>query len=85
VVLYAATGGSQPPLSRQRAVVRVRRGGPAGRVGVEKIAIAMELHRRRLVGHVLRRVCPGGSGRDAGRDYAVEFESIENPETLHDT
>jgi hypothetical protein len=84
-VLYAATGGAQPPLSRQRAAVRVRRGGPAGPVvGIEKIAIGNGNYTGDASwGMLCVAFAPGEVPLTPGENYAVEFESLENYETLH--
>ena len=56
--MYAAVSGAQPPLARQRAIVRVRRGGPHGPVvGVEKVAIGNGLYNLdRISGPLLDRI-----------------------------
>lgn len=84
-VLYAAVGGAQPPLSRQRAVVRVRRGGPEGPVvGVEKIAIGNGNYTGDASwGCFGVAYAPGEVPLTPHETYAIEFESIENYETLH--
>ncbi|MBN2506183.1 MAG: hypothetical protein JXQ71_05765 [Verrucomicrobia bacterium] len=84
VVLYAATGGTQPPLNRQRATVRVRRGGPGGHVvGIEKIAIGNGNYTGDASWGVLCcAFAPGEVPLTPGDTYAVEFESLENHETL---
>jgi hypothetical protein len=85
VALLAAVGGAQPPLSRQRVVVRVRRDGPEGPVvGAEKIAIGNGNYTGDaswgMFGAAYAR---GEVPLTPGRTYALEFESIENYETLH--
>ncbi|MCX8156435.1 MAG: carboxypeptidase-like regulatory domain-containing protein [Verrucomicrobiae bacterium] len=85
VLLHAAVGGAQPPLSRQRVVVRVRQGGPEGPVvGVEKIAIGNGNYTGDaswgMFGAAYAR---GEVPLTPGATYALEFESIENYETLH--
>jgi hypothetical protein len=84
-LLYAAVGGAQPPLSRQRAVVRVRRGGPDGPVaGVEKIAIGNGNYTGDASwGCFGVAYAPGEVLLTPGETYGVEFESVENYETLH--
>jgi hypothetical protein len=84
-VLYAAVGGAQPPLSRQRAMVRVRRCGPDGPVvGAQKIAIGNGNYTGDaswgMFGAAYAR---GEVALTPGETYALEFESIENYETLH--
>jgi hypothetical protein len=78
-------GGAQPPLSRQRAAVRVRRGGPAGPVvGIEKIAIGNGNYTGDASwGTFGAAFAPGEVPLEPGETYAVEFESIETVETLH--
>ncbi|MHB1035333.1 MAG: hypothetical protein ACYC35_11300 [Pirellulales bacterium] len=85
VILYAATSGVQPPLSRQRVAVRVRRGGCDGPVvGVEKIAVGNGLYTGDASwGAFGVAFAPGEVLLEPGQTYAVEFESIENLETLH--
>lgn len=85
VVLYAAVGGAQPPLSRQRVAVRLRRGGPDGTlVGIQKIAIGNGNYTGDASwGTFGAAFSPGEAPVMAGETYAVEFESIENYETLH--
>ncbi len=83
-VLYAAVGGSQPPLSRQRAAVRVRRGGPGGPVvGIEKIAIGNGNYTGDASwGAFGAAFAPGEVPLTPGETYALEFESLETRETL---
>jgi hypothetical protein len=84
VVLYAAVGGTQPPLDRQHVAIRIRRGGPAGdAVGAEKVAIGNGIY----TGDASWGVFGAAFARDevplvAGTTYAVEFETLETPETL---
>jgi hypothetical protein len=85
VVLYAAVGGAQPPLSRQRVLVRVRHGGPAGPLcGIEKIAIGNGNYTGDASwGAFGAAFAPGEVPLTPGEAYSVEFESLENFETLH--
>jgi hypothetical protein len=85
VILYAAVSGAQPPLSRQRVVVRIRRGGPKGpQVGIEKIAVGNGNYTGDASWGVFGAVfAPGEVPLEPGTTYAVEFESIENYATLH--
>ena len=85
VVLYAAVGGTQPPLSRQRVAVCVRRGGPGGpTVGLEKIAIGNGNYTGDASWGVFCAAFASGEvPLVPGETYAVEFTSIENYETLH--
>ena len=85
VILYAATSGVQPGLPRQRVAVRVREGGPKGRaVGVEKIAIGAGNYTGDASWGVFGvAYAPGEVPLVPGGTYVVEFESIENLETLH--
>ncbi len=84
-LLYAAVGGAQPPLSRQRCAVRVRRGGPGGAVvGLEKTAIGNGNYTGDASWGVFGvAFAPGEAPLTPGETYAIEFESIENHETLH--
>ena len=85
VILYAAVSGKQPELARQRAAVRVRRGGPDGPVvGVEKIAIGNGNYTGDASWGVFGAAfSPGEVPLEPGATYAVEIESIETHETLH--
>lgn len=84
VGFYAATGGSQPGIQRQRLAVRVRQGGPDGpQVGIEKIAIGNGIHTGDASWGVFGAVfAPGEVLLEPGKTYALEFESIENHESL---
>jgi hypothetical protein len=84
VVVYAAVGGTQPPLSRQRVAIRVRRGGPAGPVvGVEKVAIGNGNYTGDASWGTFGTVlAPGEVPLVPGSTYAVEIETLETPETL---
>jgi hypothetical protein len=85
VILYAATSGVQPSLMKQRAKVSVRRGGPGGKiVGTEKIAIGNGNYTGDASWGVFGvSFAPGEVPLEPGRKYAIEFESIENYDTLH--
>lgn len=83
-VLYAAVGGAQPPLSRQRVAVRVRHGGPDGPiVGVSKLAAGQGNYTGDASwGLFAVAFAPGEVVLSPGETYALEFESIETEETL---
>lgn len=85
VILYAATGGAQPSLMRQRVAVRIRKGGPEGpAVGVEKIAIGNGNYTGDASWGVFGAAfAPGEVELEPGELYTAEFESIENYYTLH--
>lgn len=85
VILYAATGGTQPSLMRQRVAIRIRKGGTDGPiVGVEKIAIGNGNYTGDASWGVFGAAfAPGEVELTRGELYAVEFESIENFYTLH--
>lgn len=85
VVLYAATGGSQPGIQRQRVRFRVREGGPDGPpVGIEKIGIGTGIYTGDAAWGTFGAVfSPGEVNLVPGRTYAIEAESIENYESLH--
>ncbi len=85
VVLYAATGGAQPSLMRQRVAVRIRKGGHDGPVvGVEKIAIGNGNYTGDASWGLFGvAFAPGEVDLIPGETYAAEFESIENDYTLH--
>ena len=85
VILYAATSGVQPSIMKQRVRVGIRENGPGGKiVGIEKIAIGNGNYTGDASWGVFG-VCfaPGEVGLEPGKTYAVEFESIENYDTLH--
>lgn len=84
-ILYAAVGGTQPPLSRQRVLVRVREGGPDGpAVGAEKIAVGCGNYTGDASWGVFGvAFAPLEVPLAPGRRYALEFESLETFETLH--
>ena len=84
-IMYAAVSGAQPPLTRQRVVVRVRKGGPDGEVvGAEKIAIGNGNYTGDASwGMFGVTYSPGEVPLEPGQLYALEFESIETYETLH--
>lgn len=85
VVCYAAVSGAQPPLSRQRVMVRVREGGPDGQqVGIQKIAIGNGNYTGDASWGSFGAVfAPGEVALIPGKTYAIEMESIENYQTLH--
>lgn len=85
VVTYAAFGGAQPGIPRQRVAVRVREGGPDGpQVGIEKIAIGNGIHTGDASWGTFGVVfAPGEVPLVPGKTYAIEMESIENYESLH--
>ncbi|MGQ9588815.1 MAG: hypothetical protein ACUVYA_00820 [Planctomycetota bacterium] len=84
-ILYAAVGGTQPPLSRQRLLVRVREGGPDGpAVGAAKIAVGCGNYTGDASWGVFGAAfAPLEVPLSPGRRYAIEFESLETFETLH--
>lgn len=85
VILFAATSGVQPPLSRQRVRVRIRQGGPAGPVvGIEKIGVGNGNYTGDASWGTLGvAFAPGEVPLTPGETYAIEFESIESYQTLH--
>ncbi len=85
VIIYAATSGAQPSMNRQRLKVRLRKGGPDGAVvGIEKIAIGNGNYTGDASwGMFGVSFAPGEVPLVPGERYAVEFESIENYNTLH--
>lgn len=85
VVCYAAVSGAQPPLARQRVMVRVRKGGPNGeQVGSERVAIGNGNYTGDASWGVFGTVfAPGEVPLVPGETYAIEMESLENYETLH--
>ena len=84
-VMYIATSGIQPGISRQRVAVRVREGGPDGKVvGVEKIGIGNGIFTGDAAWGTFGVVySPGEVPLEPGKTYAIEMESIENYESLH--
>ncbi len=85
VILYAAVSGAHPPLERQRACVRVRRGGPHGpAIGLEKIASGNgNWTGDASWGMFGAAYAPGEVPLVPGERYAIEFQSIESRATLH--
>jgi hypothetical protein len=85
VILLAATSGVQPSIMKQRVRVSVRQGGPGGEiVGTEKIAIGSGNYTGDASWGVFGvSFAPGEVPLEPGKTYAVEFESIENYDTLH--
>ena len=85
VILFAATSGVQPSIMKQRVRVSVRQGGPGGEiVGTEKIAIGNGNYTGDASWGVFGvSFAPGEVPIEPGKTYAVEFESIENYDTLH--
>jgi hypothetical protein len=84
-IMYSALGTAEPPLSRQRCKVRVRRGSPEGPVvGIEKIAVGNGNYTGDASWGIFCAVyAPGEVPLQPGETYAIEFETIENWETLH--
>ncbi|MBN2476652.1 MAG: hypothetical protein JXB62_18725 [Pirellulales bacterium] len=84
VILYAATGGTQPPMTRQRVAVRVRQGGPDGPVvGVEKIAFGNGFYTGDASWGTFGVAFARGEVPLApGQTYAIEWQSLETPATL---
>lgn len=84
VVLYAAVAGTQPPIYRQRVRVTVREGGPKGQaVGVSKIATGSGNYTGDASwGMFGVAFAPGEVPVEAGKSYAVEWESIETEDTI---
>ena len=85
VQIYAAVSGAQPSMNRQRVMVRVREGGPSGKlVGRERLAIGNGLYTGDASWGSFGTVFnPGDVPLVPGQTYAIEWESIENYETLH--
>ncbi len=83
-MMYAAVDGTQPPLAKQRCIVRVRKGGPSGPiVGTPKIAIGNGNYTGDASwGMFGLAFAPGEVPLTPGETYAIEFETIENTETL---
>ncbi len=84
VVLYAAVGGAQPPLSRQRVLVRVRQGGAEGVVvGNPRLAIGNGNYTGDASwGTFGVAYAPGEVPLTPGETYAIEFESYETVQTV---
>lgn len=85
VTVYSAMSGVQPGISRQRVAVRVREGGPDGKVvGVEKIAIGQgNFTGDASWGAYVVAFSPGEVPLEPGKTYAIEIETIENFESLN--
>jgi hypothetical protein len=86
VLLSAAVGTAHPPLSRTRLRVRVREGGPNGPVvGVEKIAVGCGNYTGDASwGWFCAVYSPGEVPLKPGKTYAIEWETMETPQSLHD-
>lgn len=86
VILYAAWSGTQPSLRRQRVALRVRERTPTGPlVGIEKIGIGNGIHTGDASwGAVGVAFAPGEVPLEPGETYALEFETIETPESIGD-
>ncbi len=85
VQVYAAVSGAQPPIYRQRLLVRVREQGPAGKqVGRDRVAIGNGNYTGDASWGLFGTVfSPGEIPLTPGQTYAIEWESLENFETLH--
>jgi hypothetical protein len=85
VVCYAAVSGAQPPLARQRVMVRVRKGLPnSGELLHERVAIGNGNYTGDASWGVFGTVfAPGEVKLTPGETYTIEMESLENYETLH--
>ncbi|MDX1964713.1 MAG: hypothetical protein SFX18_16305 [Pirellulales bacterium] len=84
VQLYAAVSGAQPPLSRQRVIVRIRESAPDGKiVGVERVAIGNGNYTGDASWGVFGTVySPGEVPLVPGKKYVIEWESLESGHTL---
>jgi hypothetical protein len=84
-VVYCAVSGAQPPLSRQRARMIVRKDGPDGAVvGVAKLAVGVgDYTGDASWGAFGAAWAPGDTPLVPGETYALDIESIENFDTLH--
>ncbi len=84
VILYAAASGVQPTMNRQRVLVRVREGGPGGPVvGVVKAATGNATYTGDASwGTFGTAYSPGEVPLTPGKTYAIEFETLENVESL---
>lgn len=85
-LLSGAVGTAHPPLSRTRLKVRVRKGGPNGPiVGVEKIAIGSGNYTGDASwGWFCAAYSPGEVPLEPGKTYAIEWETMETVQSLHD-
>lgn len=86
VVLYAAVGGSQPPIYRQKTQVAVHEGSPDGPVtGIVKIAAGVgEYSGDASWGGFGAVYAPGEVPLQSGKPYWVEWKSLENKFTIGD-
>lgn len=84
VILYAAASGVQPTMNRQRVLVRVREGGPGGPVvGVVKAATGNATYTGDASwGTFGTAYSPGEVLLTPGTTYTIEFETMENVESL---
>lgn len=86
VVLYAAVGGSQPPIYRQKTQVTVHEGAPDGPiVGGVKIATGVgEYSGDASWGGFGAVYAPGEVPLQSGKTYWVDWQSLENKFTIGD-
>jgi hypothetical protein len=84
--MYGATSGKQPPIWRQRCMVRVREGGFDGPVvGIEKMAIGSgNWTGDASWGGFATTYSPGQVPLVPGKTYAIEFNLIETRDTIGD-
>ncbi|MCX7872124.1 MAG: hypothetical protein N2487_02425, partial [Verrucomicrobiae bacterium] len=84
VVLYAAVGGAQPPLHRQRLKVALHKDNSGGEiVGIPKIAIGNGNYTGDASWGIFGTVfAPGEVPLEKGKTYAIVFETMESKETI---
>jgi hypothetical protein len=84
IFLHAATSGVQPPMDRQRVLVRIRADGPDGKsLGPEKIAAAQCNYTGDASWGVFGVVFSKGEiSLTPGQTCAADFQTLETPESI---
>lgn len=84
VVIYAAVGGTQPPLSRQRLKITVHKNSPDGEiVGIPKIAVGNGNYTGDASWGIFATVfAPSEVPIEPDKTYAIVFETIETKDTV---
>lgn len=83
IMLYAAVSGAQPPLSRQRVRITIRKAGPDGPIVRSAVAIGEGHYTGDASWGVFARCfAPDQVVVTPGETYAIDFASLESPETV---
>lgn len=83
-VLYAAVGGTQPPIYRQKTLVSVHEGSPKGPIiGVQKIAVGVGNYTGDASwGAFGAAFAPGETPLKTGIDYWIRWQTLETDFTI---